>query len=313
MKKIILSFTILTLVACGKSTAPQQSATDSTAAETEVTNSDSTSTPAKDAADATAQTDSQQVDAVTAATSLPNHTSYNGSLMIPAQRHATVSVTMGGKVHTTSLVPGGYVRKGAVVATLENPAFIELQKDYLNAYAQLTYLESEYKRQQRLATQEASSQKRMQEAKANYMSMKIQMDASAAQLRNLGLSSRYILNHGIRYYMPVLAPLSGYVSHLSINIGKYLHEGDPICEIFDKSHPMLCLTAHEKDLGSIKVGNRVMFRVNGMGKQTFAAVVFSISQEVDEVNRSVSVYCRVKDNNTRFRPGMYVMARVEKR
>jgi cobalt-zinc-cadmium efflux system membrane fusion protein len=143
--------------------------------------------------------------------------------------------------------------------------------------------------------------------------MKIRMDASAAQLRNLGLSSHYILNHGIRYYMPVLAPINGYVSKLAINIGKYLHEGDPICEIFDKSYPMLCLTAHEKDLGNIRVGNRVAFRVNGMGKKAFTAVVTSISQEVDDVNRSIEVYCRVKVNNPRFRPGMYVMARVEKR
>ena len=238
MKRIIIPLTILMLVACGKSSAPQQSSTDSTATEAEDTAQlqapgDMASTP-----------DSQKVDAVTSATALPNHTSFNGSLMIPAQHHATVSVTMGGKVHSTSLIPGGYVRRGAVVATLENPAFIDLQKDYLDSYAQLTYLESEYKRQQRLSTQEAASQKRVQEAKANYISMKIRMDASAAQLRNLGLSSRNILSHGIRYYLPVIAPINGYVSHLDINLGKYLHEGDPICEIFDKSYPMLCLTAH---------------------------------------------------------------------
>jgi cobalt-zinc-cadmium efflux system membrane fusion protein len=311
MKKIILSFTILMLVACGKSTAPQQSSTDSAAAEAAAEDADTTQLKAPDSP--AAQPDSQKVDAVTSATALPNHTSYNGTMMIPAQHHATVSVTMGGKVHSTSLIPGGYVRRGSVVATLENPAFIELQKDYLDAYAQLTYQESEYKRQERLATQEAASQKRLQESKANYISMKIRMDASAAQLRNLGLSSHYILNHGIRYYMPVLAPINGYVSKLAINIGKYLHEGDPICEIFDKSYPMLCLTAHEKDLGNIRVGNRVAFRVNGMGKKAFTAVVTSISQEVDDVNRSIEVYCRVKVNNPRFRPGMYVMARVEKR
>jgi cobalt-zinc-cadmium efflux system membrane fusion protein len=307
MKRIIIPLAVLMLVACGKSSAPQQSSKDSTDTEAE----DTTQLQAPENSSATP--DSQKVDAVTSATALPNHTSFNGTLMVPAQHHATVSVTMGGKVHSTSLIPGGYVRQGAVVATLENPAFIDLQKDYLDSYAQLTYLQSEYRRQQRLSTQEAASQKRLQEAKANYISMKIRMEASAAQLRNLGLSARYILSHGIRYYMPVQSPINGYVSHLDINIGKYLHEGDPICEIFDKSYPMLCLTAHEKDLGDIKVGNRVQFRVNGMGTKTFSAVVTSISQEVDQTNRSIEVYCRVKVNNPRFRPGMYVMARVEKK
>jgi cobalt-zinc-cadmium efflux system membrane fusion protein len=311
MKKIIIPIAIFLLVACGKSSAPQEqsaSAQDTTATETQ-----DTMQAAADTTAATVAADSQKVDAVTSATALPNHTSYNGTLIVPAQHHATVTVTMGGKVHHTSLIPGGYVHRGSIVATLENPAFIELQKDYLDAYAQLSYLESEYKRQQRLSTQEAASQKRMQEAKANYVSMKIRMDASAAQLRNLGLSTAYIVRHGIRSYMPVLAPINGFVSELNINIGKYVREGDPICEIFDKNFPMLCLTAHEKDLGDISVGNRVQFRVNGMGTRTFSAVVSSISQEVDKVNRSVEVYCRVKKNNPRFRPGMYVMARVEKR
>lgn len=316
MKKIILPIAIFMLTACGKSSAPQ----------TETANTDSTTTETVDTAQAEAaaapestdssvaeNAESEKVDGVTSATALPNHTSYNGTMTIPAQHHATVTVTMGGKVHSTSLVPGGYVHRGAVVATLENPAFIELQKDYLDAYAQLAYLESEYRRQQRLATQEAASQKRLQEAKANYVSMKIKMDASAAQLRNLGISAHHLVGHGIRSYMPVMAAINGYVSKLDINIGKYVHEGDPICEIFDKNYPVLCLTAHEKDLGDIRVGNRVMFRVNGMGKQTFAAVVTSISQEVDATNRSVEVYCHVKKNNPRFRPGMYVMARVEKK
>lgn len=311
MKKFIIPIAIFMLTACGKSSAPQQQTanTDSTATDT----SAQTATEPAATEDSAVTTESEQVDAMTSATALPNHTSYNGTLTIPAQHHATVSVTMGGKVHATSLVPGGYIRRGSVVATLENPDFINLQKDYLDSYAQVSYLQSEYKRQQRLATQEAASQKRVQEAKANYMSMKIKMDATAAQLRNIGISTSYLVNHGIRSYMPVLAPISGFVSHLDINIGKYVHEGDPICEIFDKNFPMLCLTTHEKDLGDIHVGNRVQFRVNGMGEATFAATVTSISQEVDETNRSVEVYCRVKQNNTRFRPGMYVMARVEKK
>lgn len=312
MKRIIIPIAVFMLMSCGHSSESKQAAAD--------TDSSSTNNPTEAdmptdsaAADSAALAKDDKVDAVTSATALPYHTSYNGMLMISAQHHATVTVTMGGKVHATSLIPGGYIRKGAVVATLENPEFINLQKDFLDSYAQVAYLESEYKRQKRLATQEAASQKRVQETKANYMSMKIKMDAAATQLRNIGISTTYIVNHGIRAYMPVLAPINGYVSHLSINIGKYVHEGDPICEIFDKNYPMLRLTAHEKDLGDIHAGNRVQFRVNGMGKETFSAIVTSISQEVDETSRAVDVYCRVKQNNTRFRPGMYVMARVEKK
>ena len=76
---------------------------------------------------------------------------------------------MGGTVHATTLLPGDYVKKGSVVVSLENPDFITLQQTYLDAHAQTEYLEAEYKRQQRLSEQEAASQKRFQQSKADYL------------------------------------------------------------------------------------------------------------------------------------------------
>ena len=105
------------------------------------------------------------VDAVTSATAMPNHSSFNGKMIVPPQRHATVTLTMGGTVHATSLLPGDYVRKGTVLATLENPDFITLQQNYLEAHAQAEYLEAEFHRQERLSSQEAASQKRFQQSR----------------------------------------------------------------------------------------------------------------------------------------------------
>ena len=210
-------------------------------------------------------------------------------------------------------VPGDYVKKGSVVVSLENPDFITLQQTYLDAHAQTEYLEAEYKRQQRLSEQEAASQKRFQQSKADYLSMKSRQDAAAAQLAILGVSAGDLLEDGIQPYLEVKAPLSGYVAGLSINLGKYVNAGEPICDVIDKGETLLCLTAYEKDLADLSIGNQVQFRVNGMGKETFHAVLISIGQEVDETSRSLEMYARVKETNPRFRPGMYVSARVEKK
>lgn len=83
--------------------------------------------------------DTVQVDAVTSATSKPNQVSFNGTMVIPPQRMATVSLTMGGVVKSTSLLPGESVGKGTVLATLENPEFITLQQTYLDSHAQAEY------------------------------------------------------------------------------------------------------------------------------------------------------------------------------
>lgn len=252
------------------------------------------------------------VDAVTSATNLANHSSFNGTLVIPPQRHATVTLTMGGTVHSMSLLPGDYVKKGAVLATLENPDFINLQQSYLDAHAQTEYMRTEYERQQRLSSQEAASQKRFQQSKADYLSMKSRLEAAAAQLTLLGVQPEALQKNGIRPYLEVKSPLGGYVSALNINLGKYLNAGEPLCDVIDKEETLLCLTAYEKDLTDLTPGKQVQFRVNGMGTETFNATLLSIGQSVDADSRSLEVYARVKERNARFRPGMYVTARVEK-
>lgn len=73
---------------------------------------------------------------------------------------------------------------------------------------------------------------------------------------------------------------------------------------------MLCLTAYEKDLVHLKIGDRVEFYVNGMDKQTFHGVVAMIGQQVNPENRSIEVYVRIAEQNAQFRPGMYATAQV---
>lgn len=297
MKRIWISAVTLLLMACNLTTKQQE--------ETSVPEK----MPAKADTVAIALAD---VDAITSATAMATHSSFNGTLMIPPQHHATVTLTMGGTVHSTLLLPGDYVKKGAVLVTLENPDFITLQQSYLEAHAQAEYLQAEYLRQQRLSQEEAASQKRFQQSKADYLSMKSRLEAAAAQLTILGVLPDQLLANGIHPYLEVKSPLSGYVAAMSINLGKYVEAGQPLCDVIDKGETLLCLTAYEKDLEDLEPGRRVQFRVNGMGEQTFNATLLSVGQVVDATSRSLDVYARVKELNPRFRPGMYVTARVEK-
>lgn len=229
--------------------------------------------------------------------------------MIPPQQHATITLSMGGAVHSVSFLPGDYVRKNQVILTLENPEFIALQQTWLDAAAQIEFLEKEYLRQQNLASHEAASQKRMQQSKAEYLSMKSRLDAAAAQLLILGVDARSLQTKGIQPYLEIKAPLNGYVTNMNVNVGKYFNVGEPVCDVIDKQAPMLQLTAYEKDLDKLNVGDRMEFHVNGMGNETFEAVLVSIDQMVDNANRSIKVYARVAHPQKDFRPGMYVSAR----
>ncbi|MDH6359080.1 efflux RND transporter periplasmic adaptor subunit [Parabacteroides sp. PF5-9] len=298
MKKIVISTVVLLLFACnGKKESLSDEVSDTMAIENEMTE----------------ELFAGQSEADTEPMAMVNHSSFNGVLMTPPQRYATVTPTMGGTVHSTNLLNGIYIKKGTVIATLENPEFITLQQEYLDAYAQTTYLKSEFERQERLSVQEAASQKRFEQSKAEYLSMKSRLEGASAQLTILGVSPKDVLSEGIQPYLEIKSPLSGYVSGMNINLGKYINGGDPICEVIDKGETLLQLTVYEKDLMRLQSGSPVLFRVNSLGDQEFNAEVISVGQAVDPVNRSLEVYARVKESNVHFRPGMYVSARIEKK
>lgn len=256
--------------------------------------------------------DMEETDATTAATAKNNEVSFNGTIVIPPQRLATVTLTLGGVIKSTTLLPGQYIQRGAVLATLENPEFIELQQGWLESKAQLEYLETEYERQKTLSAEQAASKKKLQQSKAEYLSMKSRMEASAAQLSLLNVSVNDLEKGGIQPLLQVKAPISGYVGTVDINIGKYINPGDQLCDIIDKSQAMLKLTVYEKDLIGLQANMPVEFHINGKNNQAFEATIISIGQKVDEVSRSVEVYARVSETQQEFRPGMYVRAHLKK-
>ena len=103
--------------------------------------------------------DSLAVDGVSSATNVANSPTFNGVMMVSPQHNATVSLTIGGKVHSLKVMPGQAVTGGQIIAYIDNPEYIELQQTYLDASAQNEFLAKEYQRQLSLSANDAASQK----------------------------------------------------------------------------------------------------------------------------------------------------------
>lgn len=256
-------------------------------------------------------TPSDTVNGVSGATNVELAAMLNGTLTVPAENNITITLPMGGVIKTFTHLPGEYVRKGEVVAVLENREFIDLQQNYLEADAQVTFLEAEYARQQALSAEDATSKKRLQQSRSEFLITKTRKEAASAHLQMLGVDPEQLASKGIATKLDVRAPRDGYISDVRINKGKYVASGEAICQIINKSQLLLTLIAYEKDLQYIRNGQSFEFRVNGLGDKSFAAVVSSIDQQVDPVNRSVKVYAKITSVNQDFRPGMYVTAQFK--
>ncbi len=297
MIKQYMIYLMLPLLAASCTTASKQDTAENLPAATE-TVAQADSTPVA------------QTDAVTGATNVANAPSFNGVIVIPPQNHISLTLSMGGSVHDIRVLPGQHIRKGEVILTLANPEFIELQQSYLDAAAQAEYLEKEFNRQQNLSLNESASLKRMQQSKADYLSMKSRKEATAAKLSLLGVDTSTLATEGIQPLLAIKAPQSGYVTNMDINAGKYYQAGERVCDVIDKSTPLLQLTAYEKDLHKLSPNCQFAFSVNGIADSTFTARLVSIDQMVDNTNRSIKVYAKIMQSNPNFRPGMYVTAKI---
>ena len=305
MKRIIFTVAMsFAAIACSQNNDNEKNASSIA----DVATIDTIVSPAAGEDAATSATTDDQVAEVTG----EKFVTLNGVIVTPPQSRSTVTLTMGGAVENLYIFPGNYVRRGEVIATLRNPEFIQLQQEYLTAMAQVEYLEKEYQRQERLAETEAASQKKLQQSKSEYLSEKSRLDAAKAKLILLNVNTDEIAQSGIKTYLDVKAPIAGYVADMQANAGKYFDAGEPICDIIDKSKSMLQLTAYEKDMAHISVGDKVDFTVNGIVDKLYQAEITAIEQMVDSDNRSINLYARIKNVDNSFKQGMYVSAKIGK-
>jgi len=152
MKKLIVIF-LFFLAACSK---PEQPATEQRSTETNTIGL--TADQVRNAGVTIGKLEQRAISGVVKA---------NGKLDVPPQQLVSVSVPLGGFLKSTSLLPGSKVRKGQVIAVIENPDYIQLQQDYLEARNQSEYNKAEYARQQELAKENVNAQKTLQQSKAN--------------------------------------------------------------------------------------------------------------------------------------------------
>lgn len=301
--------TLLFLAACGNE---QQLADTITTADAAANSKDSMSTTAKQIVFTSEQ---YQLAGIAMGAvemrNLSNIVKLSGIIDVEPNSMATVSAPLGGYIKTAGLLPGQAVRKGQVLATIENPEFINMQQDYLESKGRLQYLEQEYKRQQKLRDEDVNAAKTFQQVASDYRVMQATINGLEQKLALAGIKTSALQSGKITRTANLYAPISGYIKTSNVNIGKYANPTDVLFEIINKDDLHLALNAFEKDLGKIKVGQTVKFSLANENNFNRKAKVFLMGQSTGD-DRIVPVHCHLTNQkDPSLLPGMYVKAWIE--
>jgi len=234
-----------------------------------------------------------------------------GMIDVPPQSRAIISSFAGGYVQKTPLLVGNKVRKGQVLATLENPEFVEMQQRYLETAQQLTYLKSEYERQKTLVEEQISSQKSFLKAESDYKSALAIYNGLKKKLQMLNININVVEAGNITSEIALYAPIHGSVTEMNISKGTYVSPSDEIMEIINTDHIHLELAVFEKDILKIKEGQKILFNIPEALEDTFEAEVHLVGTSIDTKNRTVKVHGHLEDDeNHNFALGMFVDAQI---
>lgn len=232
-----------------------------------------------------------------------------GLLDVPPQNMISIMAPLGGFVKSTNMLQGMKVKKGEVMAVLEHPNYIKLQQDYLEKSSQLTYLETEYKRQEELQQQNANALKTAQQAKANYESTKAVVSGLEAMLTMAHIAIPALKRGEIKNYIKLLAPSNGYVTKVMVNSGRYVTETEVLFELVNLEHIHAELKIFEADISKVKVGQKLTLSSPGLA-QPLQASVYLIGKSIGE-DRTIQVHCHLDKEDESLIPGSYVTATIE--
>ena len=234
----------------------------------------------------------------------------NGKLMLPPDNQATVSLLMAGAVENILVTEGQLVAKGQVLATIENSDFVQLQQDYLQSTATLKYLKADYERQKDLQQENINAAKVFQKAELDYQYETSNSNGIKQKLKLYNVNVEKLTAATINSTYNVIAPISGNINHININIGKYVEPNLGLFEIVDNRYLHIDLYIFEKDISKIQIGQQLTFTDANDPGHLHNATIFSFNKAFEKDQQAVIAHAKIENLNETLLSGMYIEARI---
>lgn len=233
-----------------------------------------------------------------------------GSVMVPPQSRVDVTFPLGGYIRKTNVMPGMHVKKGQVLAVIEDMQYIQLQQDYLTAREKFNLAEMEFNRQKELNAKKASSDKLFEQISSERETQRIAMTSLEQKLSLLGINTSRLTTATLSKAITIVSPVNGLVSKVNINIGKYIAPTEMLFELVEMQDVVLSFNAFEKDVHDLKVGQKLEVFTNDKPDQKYRATITYINQSLNQ-DRAAEVICKPDSYQSELLPGLFINGTVQ--
>lgn len=221
-------------------------------------------------------------------------------------REATVRAQTGGALVSLTVDRGRTVRAGDVIGRIAardlDEALVSAQAAVKSAEQALAVARNEAARTEALVTGGALAARDLEQARNMVTGAEAQV--AAAKAREKSVMQQLDDTH-------VRAPISGVVSDRPAGAGDIVTPGTPLVTIIDPSSMRLEAAVASDQVGQVRPGAVVRFRVRGLSTDVFTGTIDRLSPTADPVTRQVTIFVTLPNIGGRLIAGLFAEGRVD--
>ena len=221
-------------------------------------------------------------------------------VVIPPAQEYIVSTSQAGVIEKLNAAVGDKVAKGQVLAQLNSPDLLTLQREYLKADSALQLASAIYQRDKKLLQEGVIADRRWQETSSEYHSAVSEADEHRQLLEIAGMTDseveKFRKTHRLTRQLNIRAPIAGVVMERLAVVGTHIDIMAPLFRIANLDELWLEIAIPQERVGNIKIGDRVLIE-----NSDISAKITLLGQSVNPENQTILA----RAINTKAQPGVF--------
>jgi cobalt-zinc-cadmium efflux system membrane fusion protein len=230
-------------------------------------------------------------------------------VVVPGSHERLVNSSQPGLVVQLHVNIGDSVVKGQVLATINSPELVSLQREYLNAETELQLSEQEYKRDKTLQEQGVIPDRRWQETQTIYQGKQVKLDTARQLLVIAGMSVAEIKSlaetRKLSSLLNIRATISGVVLERLTTVGLHLDMQAPLYRIADLSELWLEINIPQERLHWVHIADVV-----NVDNTSITARISLLGQSVNRDSQTVLARAVIDGKQAVLKAGQNVNVQI---
>lgn len=210
---------------------------------------------------------------------------------LSSSQSTPIAPQIGGKLVALNIEQGARVKKGMVLARLDDAA---LRAQWMAAESALTNARQVYERDEKIAGTGALSAQ--------------EVDQDAAAVRNA--EANLAQAQANLDYTVLRAPFAGTLGIRQVSLGTYVAPGTTLVTLQSLDPLYLDFSLPQSELAQVRSGQTVHFSVDGL-KGDFSGKVLALNPALNTGSRSIEIRASVSNPGQKLKPGMFANVQLQ--